>query len=822
MSDVVLVPEIAIDDIEVMEEIGKGSTGEFFRALLTSRKDPTAPPREVCAKVVADKFPSREAVQGYIAKIRQQVVRAQRTLHVVHMVGWAALDWPNEAKKITEYEVVLLMEMALLHKGRARTLRDEMSSRDTPVTTTLRYVEEIAAALEAIHPTVHGSVSPDSILIMKGDGGNTFASLCGFVGRVAHEAVSSRSGIRKESEMFMAPELRSGAIRVPTVACDVFALGRILSDLLRLPGASGAVSANSAAYGALNVSVNRAVEKDPTLRPSAMEIKRALQDARGGKPLLAIDKKRQRCQELLAQLYSEYGEYRQACSAKNISSNLSLMVDDVEIDVLGAGDAAIHVRSAKRTANGLSIAPAAASRTAPLLLSGGPSAAAAALPSAGQDVYDVDISWTRWEVPQIIGGDPNQGKTVRLVNANGLTSLVPTISAGFFEAVKLLSPSKIILDQSLKSLLEIPAGFLDGCELLQEVDLSVFSNATAIGGSFLARCTGMCKIDLSPLKQVTLIHSNFLQGSGVLTVDLRPLAKVQTIESGFLESCSQLTHVDTDGLGNVETIGDSFLRGCMLLETVNLSTLRKVISVGDAFCRACPLLQEIDMSYMVSLTSVGKDLFRGNAGLKSCTVPRLTGVGGDAAGLMCGCTALEQVDLSFLPPITAVGSDFLKDCAAIQQVDLRPLSNAQQIGDSFLHGCGIRSVNLRYLANATSLGTGFLQDCTNLEILDLSALRRVQVIGSNFLKGCRSLTNIDLSPLAAVTILGASFMDDCSKIQRLSLVPLWQAQVPEGKLAFKGCNLLRGILVPPSLLPTIELHERLVDRCQLEVLNLGT
>jgi hypothetical protein len=129
-------------------------------------------------------------------------------------------------------------------------------------------------------------------------------------------------------------------------------------------------------------------------------------------------------------------------------------------------------------------------------------------------------------------------------------------------------------------------GLLMGCSGLTRIDLSPLSQVTKVGFYFLSGCSGLTSIDLGPLKNVTEVGHAFLQGCSRLTgIDLSPLSNVTKVGSFFL-AFTGLTGIDLNPLSKVTEVGSCLLEGCAGIAIADLApdappSLRR--AVAEAF-----------------------------------------------------------------------------------------------------------------------------------------------------------------------------------------------------------------------------------------------
>ena len=328
-------------EVEVLEEVGKGATGSVHRALLGL--DPgdgdVDHRREVAAKLLNEKFKTREAAVDSMTAIARQFIKAQHTAHAVKVLGWMIVENYSRTKKATEYEAVCLMELAALVDGRTRTLQDEIADPSTDAEDLLRYCEEVADGLVTLHScplmigadgvgsVVHRDVKPSNVLMMKckkknANRGKYYAALCDF--GLARDHLGT--GITASTTMYgakgtagyIAPEVLSGKAAA-TPSSDMYSLGQILREVFyKSASPHGASTMTSAVHDSLRLIVDRLVSEDPARRPSADELKKALRDIRGQLPPPKHEALRRRLDDLVAEVAATYFEYRKECGRRGV------------------------------------------------------------------------------------------------------------------------------------------------------------------------------------------------------------------------------------------------------------------------------------------------------------------------------------------------------------------------------------------------------------------------------------------------------------------------------------------------------------------------
>ena len=91
-----------------------------------------------------------------------------------------------------------------------------------------------------------------------------------------------------------------------------------------------------------------------------------------------------------------------------------------------------------------------------------------------------------------------------------------------FPISSLLDPTRVVMDATMSNVRELRDGFLAGCSSLEKVDLSPLSNVREVGDAFLCRCSSLKEVNLSPLSNVLKVGHNFLSQRSRLTRVILP------------------------------------------------------------------------------------------------------------------------------------------------------------------------------------------------------------------------------------------------------------------------------------------------------------
>ena len=151
----------------------------------------------------------------------------------------------------------------------------------------------------------------------------------------------------------------------------------------------------------------------------------------------------------------------------------------------------------------------------------------------------------------------------------------------------------------------LPEECYAGMRTLAIIRCCAFNNA---GAAHLSRFTGL----------TTSVGDSFLSGcSGITKLELAALVDVTSVGDGFLRDCSNLTTLDLSPMTHVTTVGDYFLSGCIGLTTLDLTALASVTSAGDYFMFNCSNLTALDLSRLASVKSVGVGFLHGCSSLNT-------------------------------------------------------------------------------------------------------------------------------------------------------------------------------------------------------------
>jgi hypothetical protein len=203
-------PALALDDFEVLEELGRGGMGVVFKARQRSLG------RLVALKVLA----------VHDAGGRHELARFRAEGHLA-----AQLVHPNI---VTVHEVGASggRPYLCLEYVAGGTLADRLATASLPPSEAAALLETVARAVHHAHlqGVVHRDLKPSNVLLTA-DGMPKVADF-GLAKQVDRESGHTKTGAVLGTPCYMAPEQAAGDIRAVGPAADVHALGAILYEAL--------------------------------------------------------------------------------------------------------------------------------------------------------------------------------------------------------------------------------------------------------------------------------------------------------------------------------------------------------------------------------------------------------------------------------------------------------------------------------------------------------------------------------------------------------------------------------------------------------------
>ena len=283
----------------------------------------------------------------------------------------------------------------------------------------------------------------------------------------------------------------------------------------------------------------------------------------------------------------------------------------------------------------------------------------------------------------------------------------------------------VSVDLDMERAATLPSNFLSGCASLQRVQFTGLWAVEVLQIGFLYECRNLREVDLSPFTNVKIVGSHFLSGctsACMKSIDLTPLRAVEVLPLGFLHECSGLEKVDLSPLVNLREVGYDFLSGCTAMTSIDLTPLRAVEELPYGFLFRCSGLREVDLSPLIDIKKVGDNFLSGCSSIRSIDLTPLRAVEELAGGFLNGCSSLEEVDLSPLVNLKQLWNYFLSGCSNIKSIDLTPLRAVAVLPYGFLNGCSsLEEVDLSPLVNLTGeCVEGRLQGCASLKAIRLA------------------------------------------------------------------------------------------------------
>ena len=250
----------------------------------------------------------------------------------------------------------------------------------------------------------------------------------------------------------------------------------------------------------------------------------------------------------------------------------------------------------------------------------------------------------------------------------------------------------------LRNVTCIGSGFMAGSTNLTHIDLAPLSQLERIESKFLSICLSLKSIsNMSALVKVSYVGVEFLDGCRNLeAVDLSFMRNVpeEEVQRMFLANCSSLRTVDLSPLSHITYFKAGFLKNCWGLRHIDFSPLQGTIAIGDDFMMNCSNIDFVDCSPMTNLNQLGSSFLAGCTSLQQLTLPRLIGNGNVSNHFLESCHSLEALDLSPFVNVKYIGKYFMANCSQLRALDLRPLVSIESwVGASF-GGCSRLEENI--------------------------------------------------------------------------------------------------------------------------------
>jgi serine/threonine-protein kinase len=266
-----LRPDSIVGSYRIVREIGCGGMGSVFEAMHVVL------PRRAALKVM---HPELRRQPGMATRIVQEA----SILEDVRHPGIARVF---DCSLLADHRPWIAMELVEGETLAARLLRHAMLPAQD-VATLLANVGDVLASVHA-HDIVHRDLKPDNLILTPRDRDFPLRVIDWGVARLGPLGRLTLDGLTPGTPIYMSPEQAAG--RDIAAPCDVYSLGvigyealaghppfdgRTLAEVvcMHLSGDPPPLRARSGAPPALCRLVHRMLNKDPAVRPSAVEVRR--------------------------------------------------------------------------------------------------------------------------------------------------------------------------------------------------------------------------------------------------------------------------------------------------------------------------------------------------------------------------------------------------------------------------------------------------------------------------------------------------------------------------------------------------------------------
>ena len=265
-----LGPDVVIGSYRIVKEIGRGGMGTVFEA-------------------VHALLPRRAAIKIMHADLRRHPGMATRMVQeaaILEQVRHPGVARVFECSLLPDRRPWIAMELV---EGETLAGRLHYATRLAPVevATLLAELGDVLAAVHA-HGVVHRDLKPDNLLLTPGDRAFPLRVVDWGVARLGAIGRMTLDGMTPGTPLYMSPEQASGRPIGPP--CDVYSLGVIAYEALvghppfdgrtlaevvcmHLTSEPEPLADRCGAPAELCRLVHRMLEKDPALRPGAVELR---------------------------------------------------------------------------------------------------------------------------------------------------------------------------------------------------------------------------------------------------------------------------------------------------------------------------------------------------------------------------------------------------------------------------------------------------------------------------------------------------------------------------------------------------------------------
>ena len=280
---VLLGPDTVVGSYRLVRELGRGGMATVYEARHTV-------------------LPRRAAIKVMHGELRRQPGMATRVVQeaaILEDIRHPGVTHVFDCSLLPDHRPWIAMELVEGETLAARFMRSAaMPSYDVAA-----LLAELADVLASVHARgiVHRDLKPDNIILVPGDRDFPLRVIDWGVARLGPIGRITLDGMTPGTPIYMAPEQATG--RDIGAPCDIYSLGviayealagrppfdgRTLAEVvsLHLSGDARPLSTCSAAPPALCELVHRMLDRDPSLRPGAIELR---QQARALARVLADD-----------------------------------------------------------------------------------------------------------------------------------------------------------------------------------------------------------------------------------------------------------------------------------------------------------------------------------------------------------------------------------------------------------------------------------------------------------------------------------------------------------------------------------------------------
>jgi serine/threonine protein kinase len=265
-----LAPDDMVGSYRIVKEIGRGGMGIVYEA-------------------VHAVLPRRAAVKIMHADLRRQPGMASRMVQeagILEDIRHAGLVRVYECNLLPDHRPWIAMELV---EGETLASRLHYATKLPPVEVAM-LLAEVADVLAAVHARniIHRDLKPDNLLLTPADANYPLRVIDWGVARLGAMGRLTLDGMTPGTPIYMAPEQATGrGIGAP---CDVYALGVIAYEALcgkppfdgrtlaevvcmHLASEPAPLAERTNAPPALCALVHRMLDKEPSLRPGAIEVR---------------------------------------------------------------------------------------------------------------------------------------------------------------------------------------------------------------------------------------------------------------------------------------------------------------------------------------------------------------------------------------------------------------------------------------------------------------------------------------------------------------------------------------------------------------------